>query len=91
MCIIMQKFYHSCEKVKEVLRDCLDRFSEELGIENLDKEKYLSENVKNGDDFNAVWSGSYKSWNGHYNQCEMINTEAVPPEEFFLLLSSGVF
>ena len=76
------KFYHSCEKVKEVLRDCLDRFSEELGIENLDKEKYLSENVKNGDDFNAVWSGSYESWNGHYNQCEMINTEAVPPEEF---------
>lgn len=76
------KFYHSCEKVKEVLRDCLDRFSEELGIENLDKEKYLSEHVKNGDDFNAVWSGSYKSWNGHYNQCEMINTEAVPPEEF---------
>ena len=52
------KFYHSCEKVKEVLRDCLDRFSEELGIEN------------------------YESWNGHYNHCEMINTEAVPPEEF---------
>ena len=61
------KFYHSCEKVKEVLRDCLDRFSEELGIENLDKEKCLSENVKNGDDFNEVWSGSYESWNGHYN------------------------
>lgn len=76
------KFYHSCEKAKEVLRDCLDRFSEELGIENLDKEKYLSEHVKNGDDFNAVWSGSYESWNGHYNHCEMINTEAVPPEEF---------
>jgi len=28
------------------------------------------------------WSGSYESWNGHYNHCEMINTEAVPPEEF---------
>lgn len=38
--------------------------------------------MKNGDDFNEVWSGSYESWNGHYNHCEMINTEAVPPEEF---------
>ena len=69
------KFYHSCEKAKEVLRDCLDKFSEELGIENLNKEKYLSEHMKKGDDFNAIWSGSY-------NNCKMINTEAVPPEEF---------
>lgn len=42
---------------------------------NLDKEMYLSEHIKNGDDFNAIWSGSY-------NNCKMINTEAVPPEEF---------
>lgn len=76
------KFYHSCEKVKEVLRDCLDKFSEKLGIENLDKEKYLSEHMKKGDDFNAIWSGSYKKWNENYNNCKMINTEAVPPEEF---------
>lgn len=76
------KFYHSCEKVKEVLRDCLDKFSEEQGIENLDKEKYLSEHVKNGGDFNAIWSGSYKKWNGSYENCKMINTEAVPPEKF---------
>lgn len=69
------KFYHSCEKAKEVLRDCLDKLSEELGIENLNKEKYLSEHMKKGDDFNAIWSGSY-------NNCKMINTEAVPPEEF---------
>lgn len=78
------KFYHSCEKVKEVLRDCLDKFSEKLGIENLDKEKYLSEHMKKGDDFNAIWSGSYKKWNENYNNCKMINTEAVPPEEFSL-------
>lgn len=76
------KFYHSCERAKEVLRDCLDKFSEERGIENLDKEKYLSEHTKKGDDFNAIWSGSYKKWNGNYNNCKMINTEAVPPEEF---------
>lgn len=69
------KFYHSCEKAKEVLRDCLDKFSEELGIENLDKERYLSEHIKKGDDFNAIWSGSY-------NNCKMINTDAVPPEKF---------
>lgn len=76
------KFYHSCEKAKEVLRNCVDKFSEELGIVNLDKEMYLSEHMKNGDDFNAIWSGSYKQWNGSYNNCKMINTEAVPPEEF---------
>lgn len=76
------KFYHSCEKAKEVLRNCVDKFSEDLGIVNLDKEMYLSEHMKNGDDFNAIWSGSYKQWNGSYNNCKMINTEAVPPEEF---------
>lgn len=76
------KFYYSCEKAKEVIRDCFDKFSEELGIENLDKEKYLSEHVKNGDDFNAIWSGSYKKWNGSYENCKMINIEAAPPEKF---------
>lgn len=69
------KFYHLCEKAKEILKDCFDKFSDEQGIENLDKEKYLSEHVKKGDDFNAIWSGSYKN-------CKMINIEAAPPENF---------
>ncbi len=69
------KFYYSCEKSKEIIRSCFDNFSAELGIEDLDKERYLAAHMKNGDDFNAVWSASYKN-------CKMINIEAAPPENF---------
>ncbi len=69
------KFYYSCEKVKEIIRNCFDNFAGELGIADLDKERYLAEHMKNGDDFNAVWSASYKN-------CKMLNTEATPPENF---------
>lgn len=69
------KFYYSCEKIKEITRNCFDKFSEELGIEDLDKERYLTEHMKNGDDFNAIWSASYKN-------CKLINTEVAPPENF---------
>ncbi len=69
------KFYYSCEKSKDIIRNCFDKFSGELGIEDLEKERYLAEHMKNGDDFNAIWSASYKN-------CEMINTEVSPPENF---------
>ncbi len=68
-------FYYSCERSKEIIRNCFDEFSGELGIEDLDKERYLAEHMKNGDDFNAIWDASYKN-------CKMINTEAAPPEKF---------
>lgn len=76
------KFYHSCEMVKEVLRNCFDKFSEEQGIVNLDKERYLSQHMKNGDNFNAIWSASYKN-------CEIINTEVAPPEKFSFFYQVG--